>query len=163
MPGRGPSIRRCRFIRGLAFALLAVALPAAAEDLLQVYREAQRYDAVYGAARFSLDAGRERIPQARALLLPSLSVSASAARTDLDVQSTDQAIAPSFHRNPNSVGYTFTLSQPVFRPQNLLQRDQADFQVRQAEATFAQASQDLAVRSAQAYFDVLAAQDTLTL
>ena len=63
MPGRGPSIRRCRFIRGLAFAFLAVALPAAAEDLLQVYREAQRYDAVYGAARFSLEAGRERIPQ----------------------------------------------------------------------------------------------------
>ncbi|HZE60360.1 MAG TPA: TolC family outer membrane protein [Burkholderiales bacterium] len=140
-----------------------VALPAAAEDLLQVYRDAQRYDAVYGAARFSLDAERERIPQARALLLPSLSVSASAARTDLDVKSTNQTIAPSFHRNPNSVGYTFTLSQPVFRPQNLLQRDQAEFQVRQAEATFAQASQDLAVRAAQAYFDVLTAQDTLTL
>src|SRR5439155_7051007 len=64
---------------------------------------------------------------------------------------------------PNSVGYTFTLSQPVFRPQNLLQRDQADYQVREAEATFAHASQDLAVRAAQAYFDVLAAQDTLTL
>src|SRR5204862_8157199 len=44
---------------------------------------------------------------------------------------------------------------------NLAQRDQADYQVRQAEATFAQASQDLTVRTAQAYFDVLAAQDTL--
>src|SRR5207253_8756313 len=74
MPGREPSIRRSRFIRrwarGMTAALAAIALPAAAEDLLQVYREAQRYDAVYGAARFSLDAGRERIPQGRALLLP---------------------------------------------------------------------------------------------
>ena len=61
MPGREPSIRRSRFIKGwasgLAAALAAVAFPAAAEDLLQVYREAQRYDAVYGAARFSLEAG----------------------------------------------------------------------------------------------------------
>jgi len=167
MPGREPSIRRSHFIRrwsgGIAAAFACVALPAGAEDLLQVYREAQRYDAVYGAARFSLDAGRERIPQGRALLLPSLTVSATASRSDIDVKSTDQLIAPSFQRYPNSAGYTFTLSQPVFRAQNFLQRDQADYQVRQAEATFAQASQDLAVRAAQAYFDVLAAQDTLTL
>ncbi len=167
MPGREPSTRRSRFIKGwasgLTAALAVAACPAAAEDLLQVYRDAQRYDAVYGAARFSLDAGRERIPQGRALLLPTLGLSASAARTDLDVTSSDQLLAPSFHRNPNSVGYTLTLSQPIYRPQNLLQRDQADYQARQAEATFAQASQDLAVRAAQAYFDVLAAQDTLTL
>ena len=166
MPGREPSIRRCLSIRrwtsALTAALAVIALPAAGEDLLQVYRDAQRYDAVYGAARFSLDAGRERIPQGRALLLPSLTLSATAARTDLDVKSTDQTVAPSFHRNPNSAGYTLTLSQPIYRPQNLLQRDQADYQARQAEATFAQAAQDLAVRAAQAYFDVLAAQDTLT-
>jgi outer membrane protein len=143
--------------------LAVVSLPAGAEDLLQIFRDAQRYDAVYGAARFSLDAGRERIPQARALLLPSLTLSGTASRTDLDVKSTDQTVAPSFQRNPNAVGYTLTLSQPIYRAQNLLQRDQADYQVRQAEATFAQASQDLAVRAAQAYFDVLAAQDTLTL
>jgi outer membrane protein len=140
-----------------------VALPAAAEDLLQVYRDAQRYDAVYAAARFSLEAGRERIPQARALLLPSLNLTANAARQDINVESTDTTVAPSFHRNPTTAGYTFTLSQPVYRPQNLAQRDQADYQVKQAEATFAQASQDLTVRAAQAYFDVLAAQDTLAL
>src|SRR5438445_11228665 len=163
MPGREPSIRRCRFIRAWAFTLAAVALPAAAEDLLQVYRDAQRYDAVYGAARFSLEAGRERIPQARALLLPSLNLTANAARQDINVESTNTSVSPSFNRNPTSLGYNFTLSQPVFRPQNLAQRDQADHQVRQAEATFAQASQDLSVRAAQAYFDVLAAQDTLAL
>src|SRR5258706_15855996 len=74
MPGREPSIRRSHFIRrwtgGIAAAFACVALPAGAEDLVQVYRDAQRYDAVYGAARFSLEAGRERIPQGRALLLP---------------------------------------------------------------------------------------------
>jgi outer membrane protein len=143
--------------------LAAVALPAAAEDLLQVYRDAQRYDAVYGAARFTLEAGRERIPQARALLLPSLNLTANAGAQRIELESNNQLLSPDFVRRPTTSGYTFTLSQPVFRPQNLAQRDQADYQVRQSEATFAQASQDLAVRTSQAYFDVLAAQDTLAL
>ena len=163
MPGREPSIRRSRFIRGWAFLLAAVALPATAEDLLQVYRDAQRYDATYAGARYTLEAGRERIPQARALLLPSVNATATASRQRIDVESSNQAVSPSFFRQPNAVGYNLTLSQPVYRPQNAVQRDQADFQVRQAEATFAQASQDLTVRVAQAYFDVLAAQDTLAL
>ena len=161
MRGPEPSIRRCRFIRLLPLALAAAALPAAAEDLLQVYRDAQRYDAVYGAARFTLEAGRERIPQGRALLLPSLNLTANVAAQRIELESTQELIVPSFVRSPTSSGYTFTLTQPLYRPQNLAQRDQAEYQARQAEATFANASQDLAVRTAQAYFDVLAAQDTL--
>jgi outer membrane protein len=163
MPGREPSIRRCRFIRSWAFILAAAAFPAAAEDLLQVYRDAQRYDAVYGAARFSLEAGRERIPQGRALLLPTLNLSANAAAVRIEQESDNELIAPAFVRSPTTKGFTLTLSQPLYRPQNLAQRNQADYQVRQAEATYAQASQDLSVRTAQAYFDVLAAQDTLAL
>ena len=167
MPGREPSIRRSRFIRGwasgIAAAFAVVALPASAEDLLQVYRDAQRYDAVYGAARFSLDAGRERIPQGRALLLPTVGFTANAAAVRIEQSSENEVIAPPFVRSPTTLGYTLTLTQPVYRPQNLLQRDQADYQARQAEATFAQASQDLTVRTGQAYFDVLAAQDTLAL
>ena len=158
MPGRAPLIRAFLFT-----SLLTAAATAAAEDLLQVYRDAQRYDAVYAAARHSLAAGRERIPQARALLLPSLNLNANANQQHVDVESRDPAVSPSFSRSPTTAAYTFQLTQPIFRPQNLVQRDQADYQVRQAEATFAQASQDLGVRTAQAYFDVLAAQDTLAL
>jgi len=163
MPGREPSIRRYRFIKYWAWALAAVAVPAAAEDLLQVFRDAQRYDAVYSSARYTLEAGRERIPQARALLLPSVNLTANVAAQRLEQESTNPLVTPSFVRSPTLSGYTFTLSQPVFRPQNLVQRDQADYQVRQAEATYGQAAQDLAVRSGQAYFDVLAARDTLAL
>ncbi|MGQ0654558.1 MAG: TolC family outer membrane protein [Betaproteobacteria bacterium] len=147
----------------VGIALAAAATATAAEDLVQVYRDAQRYDATYAAARFTLEAGRERLPQARALLLPALNLSASAQQSRLDVRSQDPVASPGFVRSPNSLGYTLTLSQPVFRPQSAAQIDQAEFQVRQAEATFAQAAQDLGVRVAQAYFDVLAAQDTLAL
>ena len=143
--------------------LLAAATPVAAEDLVQVFRDAQRYDATFAAARNNLAAGRERLPQGRALLLPTLNLSANATNSRIDVDSKDTTVSPSFLRVPNSSGYTLTLTQPIFRVQNYLQYQQSEFQVRQAEATFGQASQDLIVRVSQAYFDVLGQYDTLVL
>jgi outer membrane protein len=149
--------------RILLLTLAAAAQPAAAEDLLQVFRDSQRYDATYSAARNTLAAGRERLPQGRALLLPTLNLSANTTRSRIDVQSSDPTLSPSFLRTPESGGYTLTFTQPIFRAQNFMQYQQSEFQVRQAEATFGQASQDLIVRVAQAYFDVLGQYDTLTL
>jgi outer membrane protein len=140
-----------------------MALPSAvqAEDLMQVYRDAQRYDAVYAAARQNLVAGRERLPQGRALLLPTLNLSANAQAARIESDSRDTNLTPSFTREPRTIGYTVTFSQPIYRPQFYAQYRQSELQVAQAEATFAQAGQDLIVRTAQAYFDVLAAFDTL--
>jgi outer membrane protein len=159
MPGLARSIRP--FLCTSFAVLVALASPAAAEDLLQVFREAQRYDAVYAAARHSLDAGRERGPQGLALLLPTLNLSGSATRSRVETEFRDDT--PTVERRPEGVGYTLTLAQPLFRMQNWWQYRQGEQQVRQAEATFGQASQDLIIRVAQAYFDVLAAQDTLGL
>ncbi len=145
--------------------VVAASLPAtvAAEDLLQVYRDARSYDAQYTAARHALDAGREKLPQGRALVLPTLNLSANATNTRTDSESREVSLAPSFTRDTRAHGYTLTFTQPIYRKQNFLQYDQAAFQVQQAEASFGQAGQDLLVRVAQAYFDVLAAQDTLEL
>ena len=165
MPGRAPSIRRFRSTSRLTAALvgLVLALPAAAQDLFEVYRQAQSYDAVYAAARHSVDAGRERRPQGLALLLPTLNLSSQATRTRNELDSRDPLVLPSTTRYPESVGYTLTFTQPLFRYQNWIQYEQSGYQVRQAEAAFGQAYQDLIVRVAQAYFDVLGAQDTLLL
>jgi outer membrane protein len=148
----------------LSAALLALLAPAAhAEDLVQVYRDAQKYDAVYSAARHTVEAGRERLVQGRALVLPSVNLTGNATRQRIESESRDPALVPSFVRNPSVLGYTLSFVQPLFRPQNWLQYDQAEFQVKQAEAVFGQAAQDLVLRVSQAYFDVLAAQDTLAL
>ncbi len=163
MRGLAPSIRLSRLTKVIFVLLAALPFPASSEDLVQVYRDAQRYDAVYAAARHTLEAGRERLPQGRALLLPTLNLSGSARRSRIESESRDTAIAPDFTRRPSSVGYTLTFAQPIYRPQNRLQYRQAEFQVMQAEAAFGQAGQDLIIRTAQAYFDVLAAQDTLAL
>ena len=149
-------------IRLLAIGLALAPFAAQAEDLVQVYRDAQRYDAQYAAARHALDAGRERLPQGEALLLPNIGLSAGYNYGDANVKFQDSALG-SVDRNPRDWNYTLSLTQPIFRKDNWLRRDQAEFQVRQSEATFEQARQDLILRSAQAYFDVLAAQATLTV
>ncbi|HEY6821814.1 MAG TPA: TolC family outer membrane protein [Burkholderiales bacterium] len=145
----------------VAAALAWAALPCFAEDLLQVYRDAQRYDAQYSAARYALEAGREKLAQGRALVLPTLGLTGNLTRQRIDSVTHDPALAPSFLRYPRAFGYQLTFTQPIFRLQNWLQYDEGGVQVQQAEATFGQAAQDLMLRVAQAYFDVLAAEDTL--
>jgi outer membrane protein len=149
----------------LAAVALAAALPlnAQAEDLLQVFRDARAYDAQYAAARYALQAGEEKLPQGKALLLPNIGLSANLTDTRFKLDSNDPLLLPNASRNFRNDGYTLNLTQPIYRKQNFLQYDEAGYQVKQAEASFSQAAQDLIVRTAQAYFDVLAAQDTLTL
>ena len=150
-------------MRAFLLAVTFLALPAAAQDLQQVYRDAKSYDAQYAAARHALQAGLEKLPQGRALILPTLNLSGNATNTRTETEPHNSALGAATLRDARSYGYSLSFSQPIYRKQNSLQYDQAEFQVKQAEATFAQAGQDLVVRVAQAYFDVLAAQDTLAL
>ena len=151
-----------RSMRALFLALSFFALPVLAQDLQQVYRDAKAYDAPYAAARYALRAGLEKLPQGRALTLPTLNLAGNATNTRTDTEPHDSALASSL-RDARSFGYSLSFSQPIFRLQNTLQYHQAEVQVKQAEANFGQSAQDLIVRTAQAYFDVLAAQDTLAL
>src|SRR5262245_32832541 len=158
MPGPAPLIRPFLFTSALA-----LSSGAAAENLFQVYRDAQRYDAAYSAARQNLEAGRERLPQGRAGVLPTLNLTGNATRSRFDIEFNDPAAGLATVRSSNSAAYTLTLTQPLYRPQAWQQYQQAEFQVRQAEATFGLAWQDFVIRVAQAYFDTLAAVDTLNL
>jgi outer membrane protein len=144
------------------------AQPVAGPNLLQVYEASKAYDAQYAAARYALQAGLEKLPQGRALLLPTIDLNpagtgATSTRSDILLRNTPPGGSTSLLRDVHSYGYQLRLSQPIFRMPNLLQYDQAEYQVKQAEAVFGQASQDLILRVAQAYFDLLAAQDNLTL
>jgi len=134
-----------------------------AADLLEVYRDAAGYDAQFAAARAANTAAQEKLAQGRALVLPSVTLSAGASRSTLDVDLDTTPTPINDKRDFDTNSYTLSLVQPLYRKQNSVQYDQAGFQVRQADAAFAAARQDLILRVAQAYFDVLAAQDGLTL
>ena len=130
----------------------------AAADLLQVYREALLNDAQYAAARATVEAGREKLPQGLAGLLPTIGATANTVWNENEYSPRN---LPSWSRAFNSNSWNVNLTQPLFRWQNIVQYGQARLQVAQAEANFAQASQDLILRAAQAYFDVLYAQESL--
>jgi outer membrane protein len=136
-------------------AALFAAPGAWAVDLVGIYRDALSQDPVYGSARAAFAAALEIAPQARAGLLPSVSLDAAYNRNMRQVEGFGQT-------DFNTSGYTLRLVQPLFRMQNWLAYDQASLQVKQAEALFADASQNLIVRSSQAYFDVLLAQDNVS-
>lgn len=137
-----------------------IATPLCAADLMQVYREAQTNDPTFAAARATLEAGQERQPQARSGLLPSLSLSGNTTWNENELSSHN---GPTFAKPKyNSNGYQLTLSQPLFRWQNWIAYDQSKMQVAQAEANFGLARQDLILRVAQAYFDVLYAHESLS-
>lgn len=149
-------------MKTLAWLLLSPLLlsSAHAADLMQVYREAQDNDAAFAAARYTAEAGREKLPQGRAGLLPSLTLSGNTVWNENDIafHNGNTLGKPRFNGN----GYQLTLSQPLFRWQNWVAYDQSKLQVAQAEANLAQARQDLILRTAQAYFDVLNAGENLT-
>jgi outer membrane protein len=142
---------------------LTAQLPARAQNLLQVYGDAKAYDAQYAAARYALQAGMEKLPQGRALILPTLNLSGSMTNTRTETEPHNTSLADRGLRDGRAFGYSLSFSQPIFRAQNWLQYGQSEHQVKQAESVFGQSAQDLIVRVAQAYFDVLAAQDTLAL
>jgi outer membrane protein len=149
-------------MKKIAWLLFAsfTATPLFAADLLQVYRDAQTNDPNFAAAQATLNAGRERMPQGRAGLLPSLTLSGNTVWNENDVSiRTNSALSGSPRFNSN--GYQLTLSQPLFRWQNWVTYDQSKIQVAQAEANFALAKQDLILRVSQAYFDVIYANENL--
>jgi outer membrane protein len=145
---------------------LAMALAAGgaqATDLLDVFRSAQSNDPVIAAARATQQAGREKLPQGRALLLPTINLNANTTMNDLTTQYKGAFPFAGGTYRYNSNGYGVTLVQPLYRQQNWVAYSEAELQVVQTDAQLKIAEQDLVLRTAQAYFDVLIAQDSVQL
>lgn len=147
----------------VAAALLVLAGGAHAQaparnDLLTIYRDALQNDSVFASARFARQAAGELEPQARAAVLPNVNLGLGASDSYIDFSASSPF---GYSRNFWSWGPVLSLSMPIYRPQYWEAIEQAKLSVVAAEATLAQARQDLILRVAQAYFDVLAAQDNL--
>jgi len=149
---------RSRIAFGLA-ALLLMAAGARAQSLIELYESARAHDATWQAAQAQHEATLARAEQARAGLLPQVGLQAGISRTEADIR-TDAGTGP---RNFNTQQIGVQATQPIYRPANLATYEQGKRQHEIARAQLALAEQDLIVRVSQAYFDVLAAQDTLRL
>ncbi len=139
------------------------AMPQAAEiaplasrtDLVSVYREAVSNNADLAAARADYAAQSEVVPQARAGLLPNLSAGSDITnvRTQLD--------EPAQTTTRSGTSYQATLSQPIFRADRWFQLKAAKAVNEQAALQLSATEQNLILQTAEDYFSVLRAQDSL--
>ena len=136
---------------------LGAATGAQAQSLVALYEAARGYDTTLQSARAQYDASLAKADQAKAGLRPQAGLGAGANWINSRNDVTDNG------RTSNTQNVTLSASQPLYRPVNRYSDEQGQLSVDIAKAQLEAAEQDLMVRSAQAYFDVLAAQDTLTV
>jgi outer membrane protein len=133
-------------------------LPASATDLLEIYREAQNKDATFEAARYAFVAAQERVPQARAGLLPVVNLNGTESNNNAFTRFSN---SPPVYREVNTWALTLQLTQPLFRAQNIYAYSEAESVAEQARAQLSLAVQDLILRATRAYFDILIVQESI--
>ncbi|MCZ6827450.1 MAG: TolC family outer membrane protein [Gammaproteobacteria bacterium] len=144
---------------------------AGGTDLAEVYQIALVSDPTLREANANRLASSEASPQARAALLPLITgfysrgegdSSGSSTFQQVDSNGVTQNVINSFKSDTNRIEqWSLDLRQPLFRWDRIVGLRQAQKTVAQAEIDYQAAQQDLMLRVAEAYFNVLAAQDTL--
>jgi outer membrane protein len=150
---------------------LGAAAPVAAENLSEVYQRAVRSDPQLREAEALRLATRERRPQARSALLPQVNATGGWEESDGDSTNTVPITDPfegivgfrplTSSIEGNTTRWQVQLRQTLFRWDQFARYRAAGVEVSQAEIDFQNAQQDVIVRAATAYFNVLAARDTL--
>jgi len=125
-----------------------------ADNLLDVYQQAQSNDPVVLKAHANFMASKEDIIQARSILLPQLNAFGSFTLTDSKING-----IKSQDDETKVVGVS--LSMELYRHSTWLGLDSAKKSAHQRDIAFQVAQQELIVRVTQAYFDVLSAKDDL--
>ena len=164
-------LKRLTIVVFLIFANQHVALAADTanikqQSLLDIYQLAKANDPTLASASSANLAAQELIEQGKALYRPSVNFSASASASQTNIKYTGAGF--NVFRNEgrqNFEGYNYGLEarQPIYRKQNLVQMDQSETQVSIADKQYHLAQQTLILRTTQAYFEVLIAQDKLAL
>ncbi len=142
--------------RPLIVSLLVVASQlAVADDLLQVYGMAVDKDPIMREAAAVRESRRESRPLALSQLLPNVSVSG-----DTNYNTTDTQALGNESFATSSLG--INLLQPLYRRDRMIRLEQADWQLELADAEYRAKEQDLMLRVATAYFNILSAEEGVT-
>lgn len=159
-------MRASRFLLAAALAGLLgpLSAPAWSLDLMQAYQAALAQDARIRAARAARDSAIERLPQARAQMMPNIAINLGRNKNDID-RTQENALGQDVKFNEEYFSYnqTLQLRQPLFRMPLFAGLRQAGFVVDDAEATLERELQDLGSRVTGAYMEALLAQDALEL
>jgi outer membrane protein len=135
----------------------AFASAAQAQSLTQLFEAAKAYDAGFKSAQAQYQANLSRAEQSRAALRPTAALSSSMSESDVDNQTSPRASGQSAPRV-----VSISANYPLYRPANQANAAKAEPLMALAAEQLRLAEQDLMVRTAQAYVDVLNAQEALT-
>jgi len=164
-------MKNLKTINALLLIIGSFALPstASAASLLEIYQQALQSDPQIHEAEARRLAALEAKPQARSAYLPQLSLTGDYNMTGSSGPDFFQPDGPGGERveakvdaDIDTADWGLVLRQTIFRWDSIVNLKRADKQVAKAEAVREAAQQDLIIRVAQRYFDVLAAEDRLT-
>jgi len=147
----------------LSLAVLALPFSTArADDLAQIFELAAANDPEIRQARANYNAAHTTIDQGRSFLLPRITVNGSSSRdTAGPAENTPFGNAHSFGNGFNTKGYNLSISQALVNFEAWYAFQSAKASDLQAAANLAQAEQQLILKVASAYFNVLRSQDNL--
>ncbi len=153
---------RIYFAKSMATAALCLCgiSTTQAETLGEIYNQAVLNDHEFKAAQAAYEAGLENQTLGRANVLPSVALSAEMSKRQGD--STDNILGAESDSETNRNSYAITLTQPIFDMETWQLFEQGKYGAKIAEATFYAEKQNLIVRTAEAYFDVLLAAENLS-
>lgn len=162
---------------GIVLASSLCSSPVYSQDLLSILQLALDNDPVLKQAEANYRANRESMVQSRSSLLPSLGVGGSTSRVtsgpasdvfrefvDPDTGVVSQVLVQPEHSYANGLnnhGWGINLNQSIFNLANWYSFQSARANDRAAAVNLAAQEQDLIMRVATAYFDVLRAQELL--
>ncbi|MGZ8269687.1 MAG: TolC family outer membrane protein [Methylophilus sp.] len=132
------------------------------QDLLAVYHQALANDPALASALSANKAAQEIIEQGKALYRPTVSFTAGVNNSRTKIRYLDSNIQDG-SSNFDTYKAGVEARQPIYRKQNLVQMDQAKTQVSQADKQYNLSQQTLILRTTEAYFEVLIAQDKIDL
>jgi len=134
---------------------MAFAGSVRAQSLLELFDAAREFDAPFKSVQLQAEATKRKVAQAQAKLGPSVNLNLNANTNSID---TNLAAARGYSAGTATVAG----SQALYRPADGAEVSQANLQLKLVDEQLRAAEQDLMVRLSQAYFDVLASQDSLT-
>ncbi|MBF0185661.1 MAG: TolC family outer membrane protein [Magnetococcales bacterium] len=139
-------------VLGSAAFCLALTGTAHTDDLLQTYHAAQQNDSKLKSALYRKQSAQELVPQSRASLLPSATLTAQQGRYQQNTMD---------HDRYESKGFSLTLLVPLYHRDRQYSLDMAKADTEAADLAYIMNQQEHLMRVAERYFNVLAAEETL--
>lgn len=136
--------------------LLIVSMPARGENLMSIYQQVISSNPQLKAAEAGHRAVQTSTAKAQALLLPTVDFSANTSRNNQE-----SSISTPPKSNFNNSSYSLNITQPIFHYNAFVLRKLADINIRKSTASLAATEQELMLKTAERYFNLLSSLSNL--